>query len=57
MKTLFLWIIKNFYENGDVLEANMYKGGNFANVTVEFQGCKYKISISKEKETDGNGNN
>ena len=57
MNKLFLTILNLLSAESNIIEAVMYKNGDFARIEFEAKDLisgKYSISISKEKETDGN---
>lgn len=55
MDKLFLALLKGLVEAGDILQANMYSGGKFSSITYKYGKDTYTFTISKEKETNGNG--
>ena len=57
MKDLFMCLLLNLASHGKLTEANMYAGGEFSQVKLETEHGTYSITISKDKENDGNGNN
>ena len=57
MKDLFMCLLLNVVNHGKLTEANMYESGKFANMKIKTENGTYSISISKEKETDGNDDN
>ena len=54
MKDLFMCLLLNVVRHGKLTEANMYEGGYFSNLKVKTASGTYSISISKEKEEEGN---
>lgn len=54
MDKLFLALLKGLAEAGDILQANMYSGGNFSSITFKWDKDTYNFTISKEEKTDGN---
>jgi hypothetical protein len=54
MKELFMCLLLNLAQHGKLTEANMYTGGEFSSMKLETENGTYSISISKDKENDGN---
>lgn len=60
MMDLFMCLLLNLIRYGKIIEANMYKDGDFSNVTVKTENGIYRVSITKEEaeqDTDGSGKN
>lgn len=54
MKELFMCLLLNLKNHGDVTAATMYKGGSFSSLTVENENGVYTICISKEDNQNEN---
>ena len=54
MKELFMCLLLNLKNHGDITAATMYKGGSFSSLTVETENGVYTISISKEDNQNEN---
>lgn len=54
MKDLFATLLNIFNYKENITEAIMYAGCEFSRICLENESGKYTITISKEKETDGN---
>ena len=59
MKDIFMCLLLNLAQHGKIVEANMYKGGTYSNITIKTENDIFKISVMKEedeeeKTTDGN---
>ena len=52
MKDLFMCLLLNMSNHGDLIEANMYESGLFSQLKVKTNSGVYSISISKEKEVE-----
>ena len=50
MKDLFMCLLLNLAQHGKITEANLYRSGDFSNVTVKTDNGTYRVSISKEDE-------
>ena len=54
MKDLFMCLLLNLTTHGNIVEANMYESGKFSSVKLETENGTYSITITKEKDNDGN---
>ena len=54
MFDLFMCLLLDLVRHGKITEANMYKSGNFSTIKLETEHGTYSISISKDKENNGN---
>lgn len=52
MKDLFMCLLLNLKNHGNITAANLYEGGKFANLKVETESGIYSVSIAKENEGD-----
>lgn len=50
MKELFLLLLNSLKNEGNILEANLYRSGNYSSVTVETENGKFSITVAREKE-------
>lgn len=50
MKELFMCLLLNLQNHGDITAANLYEGGKFSNLTVETEDGVYTVTISKEEK-------
>lgn len=57
MKEVFLKILSWANITGRITEALMYESGEYATVKCETNDAIYKISICKDKKTNGNDGN
>ena len=57
MKDLFMCLLLNLQNHGEIVDANMYKGGKFSAITIETKCGTYSVGIHKEDEKENeNGN-
>ena len=54
MKRLFMRLLLELKDYGDITEANMYKGGKFSYITLENEDGVYTVNITKEEKKDAN---
>lgn len=54
MQDLFISLLRLLECKGAIAEAFMYSGGDFSKITAKTKDGTYSITVSKEKETDGN---
>ena len=52
MKELFMCLLLNLQNHGDITAANLYEGGNFSNLTLKGQDGVYTVTISKEEKKE-----
>lgn len=52
MNELFMKLLWQISDMGNIKSLNLYKGGDFATLDVEVGGKLYKISMSEEKTED-----
>ena len=50
MKDLFMCLLANLNNHGNVIEATMYKGGEMSTVKVETASGTYEVTIFKKDE-------
>ena len=48
MKELFMCLLLNLKNHGDITAATLYKGGVFSSITLETKDGIYTVTISKE---------
>lgn len=49
MKDLFICLLLNLKNHGNLVSATMYKGDEFAKVEVEKDGAVYTVAITKSE--------
>ena len=54
MKELFMFLLLNLKNHGDITAATMYNGSSFSSLTVETENGIYTINISKEDKQNEN---
>ena len=54
MKNIFMSLLNELKFHGEILEANMYRGGKFSSFIIETKDGIYTINIGKEEKTDAN---
>ena len=50
MKDLFMCLLLNLQNHGNIVSANLYKDSDFATIELEGKDCTYDISIRKEEK-------
>ena len=54
MKDIFVCLLLNLIKHGNITEANMYKGGEYASFTVETEDSVFTLNVRKEEKKDEN---
>ena len=54
MKDLFMCLLLNMVNHGNLTEANLYSSGKYATLTLENENGIFNISIMKEDEEKEN---
>lgn len=50
MKDLFMCLLLNLQNHGNIVSAKLYKDSDFATIELEGKDCTYDISIRKEEK-------
>lgn len=48
MKDLFMCLLTNLQNHGQIITANLYRDGEFASLEIESEDAVYTVNISKE---------
>jgi hypothetical protein len=54
MKDLFMCLLLNLKNHGDITEATMYKSGVFSSIEVKTEHGTFRVNVSKEDIADEN---
>lgn len=54
MKELFMCLLLNLKNHGQIIAANLYRDGNFATMDIESEDAIYTVSIAKAEKKNEN---